>query len=232
MRAAGVAVHDAGHFRKFAQDVHRVLPRFSGVNDDGKSRLARQFHLSAENLSLDIPGRKVVVVVKADLSNRHHVPLPKEIPDDARCHFIPGGRFVGMDAYGGVDAGEFPRESRRAHGISLICSALNIACDAVVSKRLNNFVTVFVERFRQKMRVRVENHDLFHREAVFGVGCEKFRLFSASHRQDHPFGKRSAQHGGLQIGDHDDGLSHELLRGDRFPDARDNLPRFVSDPDF
>ena len=55
-----------------------VLPGLSRVDHDGLPRVTRQMHLLHKHGPLPVPRRIVVVIVQADLAERHHLGMRQQ----------------------------------------------------------------------------------------------------------------------------------------------------------
>jgi hypothetical protein len=98
----------------FAEDRHRVVPSFAGVDRDRQIYGAGQLQLLDEDLALDLARREIVVVVEADFAECDGFWVGRK-----RAEIVVGlgsylGCIVRVDADGGVDLRVTVGEARGA----------------------------------------------------------------------------------------------------------------------
>ena len=93
---SGVSLHDG----------QRVAVSLAVVDDHRQVQLQRQLQLGPEHLLLEVAGRVLrPVVVKADLTDGHHLGFPRHPPQRVHVLRHKVAAVLRMDAHGGVHMG-------------------------------------------------------------------------------------------------------------------------------
>src|SRR5260370_18990351 len=86
-----------------SQDLHGVGPGLASVDHHGLARIESELELPDESGALRVTGRKVIVVVEADLSQREDLRVREQIAQTIESFGRCLGGIVRMDPNGRVN---------------------------------------------------------------------------------------------------------------------------------
>ena len=89
-----------------AQDIDHIAVRVADMKDDRLVQLIGQIKLTGEHILLNVPGRKIVVIIQSDFAQRHNLLLGcepvRQNRDIGICEIL---RVVRMHTDGGIEHG-------------------------------------------------------------------------------------------------------------------------------
>src|SRR6185436_14680776 len=94
---------DAAAHSRFEKNAFGVLIRVACVNNGRQAQFFRNLKLPPKNLSLNVAGRMIVVVVEPGLANREDLPATGKVPHQTVVSLFNFGSIVRMDADTGGD---------------------------------------------------------------------------------------------------------------------------------
>jgi hypothetical protein len=92
------------------QDSGKIGEGVPFMEEKGEAEFYGQTDLFFKTTALNLPGRKIPVIVQTTFSDSHHFPVSRKFPEDPPASVSPVFCPMGMDPCGGIT---LPRKSRR-----------------------------------------------------------------------------------------------------------------------